>query len=172
MAAGIPALTVDHRDYGTRTEFDAALQKQIDEYAPDIVALAGFMRQLTPAFVQHYEGKLLNVHPSLLPAFPGLHTHAQALRQGVCWHGASVHFVTAELDAGPVIIQAAVAVLPTDDEQSLATRVLDAEHRIYPQALAWLVSGRVTYAAGRTQWREPPQTATREAIAPSLESSP
>ncbi|MHB8115918.1 MAG: phosphoribosylglycinamide formyltransferase [Acidithiobacillus ferrivorans] len=172
MAAGIPALTVDHRDYETRTAFDAALQQQIDEYAPDIVALAWFMRQLTPAFVQRYEGKLLNVHPSLLPAFPGLHTHAQALQQGVCWHGASVHFVTAELDAGPIIIQAAVAVLPTDDEQSLATRVLDAEHRIYPQALAWLVSGRVTYAAGRTQWRDPPQTATRTAIAPSLESSP
>ena len=172
MTAGVPALTVDHRDYGTRADFDAALQKQIDDYAPDVVVLAGFMRQLTPAFVQHYEGRMLNVHPSLLPAFPGLHTHAQALAQGVCWHGASVHFVTAELDAGPIIIQAAVAVLPADDEQSLAARVLDAEHRIYPQALAWLLGGRVALAAGRAQWREPPQMATREAIAPSLEGSP
>lgn len=168
--AGIPALTVDHRDYGTRVDFDAALQRQIDDYAPDVVALAGFMRQLTPAFVQHYEGRMLNVHPSLLPAFPGLHTHARALEQGVLWHGASVHFVTSALDAGPAIIQAAVAVLPEDDEQSLAARVLDAEHRIYPQALAWLLTGRVAYAAGRAQWRDPPETAMREAIAPSLES--
>ncbi len=169
IEAGIPAVTLDHRAHARRADFDMALQKQIDHYAADFVVLAGFMRQLTPAFVQHYAGRILNIHPSLLPAFPGLHTHARALAQGVFWHGASVHFVTEGLDGGPIIIQAAVAVLPGDDEKSLAARVLAAEHRIYPQALAWLVSGRVRYTAEGTHWREKPQTNVREAIAPSLE---
>ena len=126
----------------------------IDEYSPDAVALAGFMRVLTPAFVQHYEGRLLNIHPSLLPAFPGLKTHRAALDAGVKEHGCTVHFVTAELDHGPVIAQAVVPVSPGDDETTLAARVLEQEHRIYPRAVRWLLEDKLVIADGRVHVRE------------------
>ena len=148
-AAGIPVRCVDHRRFGDRSSFDAALRAQIDDFAPDHIALAGFMRRLTPEFAQHYGGRMVNIHPSLLPAFPGLHTHAQALAEGVKLHGATVHFVTADLDGGPIIVQGAVPVLAQDDVDSLATRVLAMEHRIYPQAIAWLVSGRLRMEQGK-----------------------
>ncbi|MDX5936006.1 phosphoribosylglycinamide formyltransferase [Acidithiobacillus thiooxidans] len=155
QAAGIPTEVTDHRDFPSRAEFDTALQQQIDRYAPDLVVLAGFMRQLTDTFVGHYLGRLVNIHPSLLPAFPGLHTHARAIAQGVCWHGASVHFVIPELDAGPVIIQAAVPVHTDDDPARLAARVLAAEHEIYPRALSAVLSGWCSLKEGRVRWSEP-----------------
>lgn len=148
-AAGIATRCLDHKAYVGRDEFDAALAACIDEFAPDLVILAGFMRILTPTFVRHYEGRLLNIHPSLLPSFPGLHTHQRALDEGVRIHGCTVHFVTAELDHGPVVIQAAVPVLDGDDEASLAARVLRQEHRIYPQAVRWLAEGRARLVDGR-----------------------
>jgi len=140
---GIDAVVVAHADYAERNQFDAALRDAIDVYAPDLVVLAGFMRVLGEDFVRHYAGRLLNIHPSLLPAFPGLHTHRRALAAGVKLHGASVHYVTTELDGGPIVIQAAVPVLPDDDEDRLASRVLAEEHRIYPQAVRWFVEGRL-----------------------------
>ncbi|MDR2924571.1 MAG: phosphoribosylglycinamide formyltransferase [Azoarcus sp.] len=143
---GIDAVVVAHSDYPERERFDTALCAAIDAYAPDLVVLAGFMRVLGEGFVRHYAGRLINIHPSLLPAFPGLHTHRRALAAGVRVHGASVHFVTPELDGGPVIIQAAVPVLPGDDEERLARRVLAEEHRIYPQAVRWFVEGRLDVA--------------------------
>ena len=123
----------------------------IDQFAPDLVVLAGFMRILTPDFVRHYEGRMFNIHPSLLPAFPGLHTHQRALEEGVRIHGCTVHFVTAELDHGPVVIQAAVPVLADDDEDRLAARVLQEEHRIYPQAVRWFAEDRLHLVDGRVQ---------------------
>ena len=154
-AQGIATDVVAHRDFPSREAFDAALAQAIDRFAPDWVVLAGFMRVLTEGFVAHYAGRLLNIHPSLLPAFPGLDTHARALAAGVCLHGATVHFVTPELDGGPPIMQAAVPVLPDDDEDALAARVLAQEHRLYPQALAACVRGdvRLDTASGRVQWQ-------------------
>ena len=154
-AQGIATDVVAHRDFPSREAFDAALAQAIDRFAPDWVVLAGFMRVLTEGFVAHYAGRLLNIHPSLLPAFPGLDTHARALAAGVCLHGATVHFVTPELDGGPPIMQAAVPVLPDDDEDALAARVLVQEHRLYPQALAACVRGdvRLDVATGRVQWQ-------------------
>ena len=154
-AQGIATDVVAHRDFPSREAFDAALAQAIDRFAPDWVVLAGFMRVLTEGFVAHYAGRLLNIHPSLLPAFPGLDTHARALAAGVCLHGATVHFVTPELDGGPPIMQAAVPVLPDDDEDALAARVLAQEHRLYPQALAACVRGevRLDVASGRVQWQ-------------------
>jgi len=146
-AHGIAAEVVDHRVFPDREAFDAALAAAIDAHQPDLVVLAGFMRILTAGFAQRYEGRLMNIHPSLLPAFPGLHTHRQALASGVRLHGATVHFVTALLDNGPVIIQGAVPVLPDDDETTLAARVLITEHRIYPQAVRWFVEGRLALGA-------------------------
>lgn len=140
---GIPTAVVDHTAYPDRERFDAELTRQIDGFAPDLVVLAGFMRVLTDRFVAHYAGRLVNIHPSLLPAFPGLHTHRRALEAGVRVHGATVHFVTPALDCGPVIIQATVPVLDGDDEAALAARVLAREHRIYPQAVRWFVEGRL-----------------------------
>lgn len=140
---GIPAEVVAHRDYPDRESFDAALAQKIDNYQPDYVALAGFMRILTPGFVARYLGKLVNIHPSLLPAYGGLDTHARALHDGVKIHGCTVHFVTTDLDHGPIIIQAAVPVMRDDTEQTLAARVLHEEHRIYPQALRWLCTGQI-----------------------------
>ena len=145
---GIATAVVSHRDYATREAFDAALAQAIDGFRPDLVALAGFMRILTPGFVSRYQGRMLNVHPSLLPAFPGLDTHARALAAGVKLHGCTVHFVTAELDHGPIIIQAAVPVLPRDDAATLAARVLAEEHRIYPQAARWLLEGLLVIDGG------------------------
>ncbi len=144
---GVATAVVDHRAYKQRAEFDAALAAAIDAHQPDIVVLAGFMRVLTADFVNQYRDRLINIHPSLLPAFPGLHTHRQALAAGVRVHGCTVHFVTPQLDHGPIIIQAAVPVLPGDDEDKLAARVLAEEHRIYPQAVRWLCEDRVTVTA-------------------------
>src|SRR3954462_9072927 len=145
---GVATAAIDHRSYGSREAFDAALAKAIDRYAPRLVALAGFMRILTPGFVQRYEGRILNIHPSLLPAFPGLDTHARALKAGVKLHGCTVHFVTAELVHGPIVIQAAVAVDPREGERSLAARVLKQEHVVYPRAVRWFLDGRLSIADG------------------------
>ena len=142
-ARGVATRVIEHRGYAAREAFDAALADVIDGFAPRLVALAGFMRILTPAFVARYAGRLMNIHPSLLPAFPGLDTHARALAAGVKLHGCTVHFVTAELDHGPVIVQAAVPVFAGDDEASLAARVLAAEHRIYPAAVRWFLEDRL-----------------------------
>ncbi|CAI06462.1 phosphoribosylglycinamide formyltransferase [Aromatoleum aromaticum] len=142
-ARSIATGVVDHKAFATREAFDKALAEAIDMHRPDLVVLAGFMRVLSDDFVRHYEGRLLNIHPSLLPAFPGLHTHRRALEAGIRIHGATVHFVTAALDCGPVVIQAAVPVLCGDDEEALAARVLVQEHRIYPQAVRWFVEGRL-----------------------------
>jgi len=141
---GIPAVVVANNDYPTRDAFDAALQAEIDRFAPDLVVLAGFMRILTAAFVEHYDGRMLNIHPSLLPKFPGLATHRQALAAGESVHGATVHFVTAQLDHGPIVAQTEVPVLPGDTEASLTQRVLEQEHRIYPQAVRWFVEGKLS----------------------------
>ena len=146
-AQGIPTACIDHRAWPDRPGFDAALQVEIDRHQPDVVALAGFMRILTPGFVRHYQGRLLNIHPSLLPAFPGLKTHEQALAAGVRVHGATVHFVTDQLDHGPIVAQAVVPVLPDDAAATLAARVLEQEHVIYPRALRWLVEGRIGLTA-------------------------
>ena len=145
---GIATAVVPHRDYATRDAFDAALARAIDTHRPDLLVLAGFMRILTEGFVQRYAGRLLNIHPSLLPAFPGLDTHARALAAGVKLHGCSVHFVTAQLDHGPIVIQAAVPVLPGDDEARLAARVLAQEHRVYPQAARWFLEGKLVIESG------------------------
>ena len=148
---GIPALVLDHKTYPDRVAFDRALMQQIDLLKPDLVVLAGFMRILTPEFIRHYAGKLINIHPSLLPAFPGLDTHARALAAGVRLHGCTVHLVTAGVDEGPIIAQAAVPVLPNDTEASLAARVLAAEHKLYPAALSWLAAGHVRLEADRVE---------------------
>ncbi|MBS0442872.1 MAG: phosphoribosylglycinamide formyltransferase [Proteobacteria bacterium] len=138
-ARGIATAVVDHRGHASRESFDAELQRTIDAFAPDLLVLAGFMRILTPGFVSHYAGRLLNVHPSLLPAFTGLHTHRRALEAGCKAAGATVHFVTADLDHGPIIAQAVVPVLPGDSEETLAARVLAREHVLYPRAVRWFV---------------------------------
>lgn len=149
--AGIATRCVDHKAYAGREAFDAALAACIDEFVPDLVVLAGFMRILTADFVRHYDGRLLNIHPSLLPSFPGLHTHQRALDEGVRIHGCTVHFVTAELDHGPVVIQAAVPVLDGDDEDSLSARILRYEHQIYPQAVRWFAEGKLSLVAGKVR---------------------
>ena len=146
---GVQTAVVDHRDYPDRAAFDRALAAQIDPHTPDLVVLAGFMRVLTAWFVQRYAGRLINIHPSLLPAFTGIHTHRRALAEGVRVHGCTVHFVTAELDHGPIIVQAAVPVLSEDDEDSLAARVLAQEHRILPQAVRWFLEERLTIQGNR-----------------------
>ncbi|MEO7320039.1 MAG: phosphoribosylglycinamide formyltransferase [Nitrosospira sp.] len=140
---GLETRVLDQRAYPGREVFDAALAEAIDAYEPDLVALAGFMRILGDSFVNHYRGKLMNVHPSLLPAFPGLNTHARALKEGVKIHGCTVHFVTSQVDHGPIISQAAVHIMPHDTEDALATRVLQQEHRIYPEAVRWFMEGRL-----------------------------
>ena len=145
---GIETCVVEHELFSSREAFDAALAEVVDRYLPDAIALAGFMRVLTEGFVRRYEGRLVNIHPSLLPAFPGLRTHLAALKYGAKVHGCTAHFVTAKLDHGPVIIQAAVPVLSGDDEKALAARVLVQEHRVYPQALRWLLENRLVIAGG------------------------
>jgi phosphoribosylglycinamide formyltransferase-1 len=145
---GIPARVVSHRDHATREAFDAALAAEIDRFAPKLVVMAGFMRVVTPGFVERYSGRLVNIHPSLLPAFPGLATHERALSAGVKVHGCTVHFVTAELDHGPIIIQAAVPVLPGDTPATLAARVLREEHQVYPRAIRWFLEGRLVSESG------------------------
>jgi phosphoribosylglycinamide formyltransferase-1 len=148
---GIATEVVDHRAFASREAFDVALAQRIDRHAPDLVALAGFMRILTPGFVERYDGRLLNIHPSLLPAFPGLHTHRRALEAGCAVHGATVHFVTAALDHGPIVMQAVVPVLDGDDESTLAARVLAQEHVIYPTSVRWFVEGRIALHDGRVR---------------------
>jgi phosphoribosylglycinamide formyltransferase-1 len=142
--AELPTHIVDHRAFPTRADFEAALRTRIDQHTPALVVLAGFMRLLSSAFVSHYQGRMINIHPSLLPQFRGLNTHQRALAAGCQEHGASVHFVTEEVDAGPIIIQARVPVLPDDTPEALANRVLECEHRILPQAIRWFVQGRLT----------------------------
>lgn len=139
----VPTAVVNHRDHPGRDEFDAALAEEIDRHRPDLVVLAGFMRVLTDAFVRRYENRLINIHPALLPAFPGLDTHARALAVGVKLHGCTVHYVTPEVDSGPIIAQAAVPVLAGDTPATLAARVLRQEHRLYPRVLRWLAEDRV-----------------------------
>ncbi len=144
---GVATTVIDHRSHAQRADFDVALTQAIDASGAGLIVLAGFMRVLTTDFVNRYRGRMINIHPSLLPAFPGLHTHRQALAAGVRVHGCTVHFVTPQLDHGPIIIQAAVPVLAGDDENTLAARVLAEEHRIYPRAVRWLCEDRVTLGA-------------------------
>ncbi len=148
---GIVTEVVEHRGFSKRDDFDAALAKAIDSHKPALVVLAGFMRILGEGFVKRYAGRMLNIHPSLLPEFPGLDTHARALAAGAKQHGATVHFVTSELDHGPIVIQAAVPVRAGDDEAALAARVLEREHRIYPQAIRWFLDGRLVIEGGKVR---------------------
>jgi phosphoribosylglycinamide formyltransferase-1 len=138
---GIATASVNHKDFATREDFDAELARTIDGFAPDLIVLAGFMRILTESFVRHFEGRMLNIHPSLLPAFPGLHTHQRAIEAGCKLAGATVHFVTPELDHGPIVIQAAVPVVADDTADTLSAKVLRQEHAVYPRAVRWFVEG-------------------------------
>lgn len=158
---GLPSAVVDYRGFARREDFEQALRETIDALAPDAVVLAGFMRVLGAAFVEHYRGRMLNIHPSLLPAFPGLATHRRALEAGVAAHGATVHFVGVEVDDGPIVAQAVVAVQPDDDETTLAARVLESEHRLYPMALRWFVEGRLRIESGRVRLVDPRPGETR-----------
>jgi phosphoribosylglycinamide formyltransferase-1 len=153
-ARGIATRVVEHRRFPTRDAFDAALASAIDEYRPRLVALAGFMRVLTPGFVERYTGRLLNIHPSLLPALPGLNTHERALEAGLKQHGCTVHFVTADLDHGPIVIQAAVPVREGDTAQTLAARVLRQEHVIYPRAVRWFLDGKLVIEGGKVRVKD------------------
>lgn len=148
---GIATAVVANKDYASRELFDAALQAVIDGFAPDLVVLAGFMRILTPPFVEHYAGRMLNIHPSLLPLFPGMATHRQALAAGVTEHGATVHFVTAELDHGPAVASAIVPVLPGDTEDSLSARVLVQEHLLYPRAIRLFIDDKLSVEHGQVR---------------------
>ena len=148
---GVATGVVEHRRFATREAFDAALAAEVDRHAPRLVALAGFMRVLTPGFVARYAGRLVNIHPSLLPEFPGLDTHARALAAGVKRHGCTVHFVTADLDHGPIIAQASVPVLPGDTPDTLAARVLQQEHQLYPRAIRWFLDGELVIEGDRVR---------------------
>jgi phosphoribosylglycinamide formyltransferase 1 len=150
---GIATAVVDHKAHTSREAFDAALAEALEGFAPDLVVLAGFMRILGPAFVRRFEGRLLNIHPSLLPAFPGLHTHRRALQAGCKLAGATVHFVTPELDHGPIVMQSVVPVRADDDEHTLAARVLATEHVIYPKSVRWFVEGRLVLEGGVVRQR-------------------
>lgn len=145
---GAETWVIDHRHFADRQAFDTALAEKIATFQPKLIALAGFMRVLTDDFVRRYQDRLINIHPSLLPAFPGLSTHARALQEGVKIHGCTVHFVTPQVDHGPIIIQAALAVLPQDTEASLSKRVLQQEHRIFPQAVRWFMDGEIKLTDG------------------------
>ncbi len=153
QSKNIPTMAIDHRAHISRASFDAELMSAIDRHAPDLVVLAGFMRILTDDFVHHYAGRLINIHPSLLPAFPGLATHQRALDAGVKIHGCTVHFVTPVIDYGPIVAQAAVPVRFDDTHETLAARVLEQEHRIYPQAIRWFAQDQLTVCAGRVNVR-------------------
>ena len=155
-SAGVDTAVIDHRAFPDRASFEAVLADKVDSYRPDLLVLAGFMRILTEGFIKRFRNRIMNIHPSLLPAFPGVDTHRRALQGGVRIHGCTVHFVTPDLDHGPIVVQAAVPVLPGDDEERLAARVLEQEHRIYPEAIRWYLDGRlkldgnrVTVNAGR-----------------------
>ena len=156
-SAGVDTAVIDHRAFPDRASFEAVLADKVDSYRPDLLVLAGFMRILTEGFIKRFSNRIMNIHPSLLPAFPGVDTHRRALQEGVRIHGCTVHFVTPDLDHGPIVVQAAVPVLPGDDEDRLAARVLEQEHRIYPEAIRWYLDGRlkfdgnrVTVSAGRS----------------------
>lgn len=168
---GVSTRVVDHRQFSSREAFDQVLARAIDDFSPDLVVLAGFMRILSEGFVAHYEGRLINIHPSLLPSFPGLNTHLRALGEGVRVHGCTVHFVTTALDHGPIIIQAAVPVLDSDDEFSLAARVLVQEHTIYPLAVRWFAEGRLRLIDGRVRF-DVPQESGGALISPLAQFSP
>lgn len=163
---GLPTAVIDHRAHPVREDFDAALADEIESHQPDLVVLAGFMRILGEAFVKRFAGRLLNIHPSLLPAYPGMHTHARALADGVKIHGCTVHFVTPSLDCGPIVIQAAVPVLGGDTEDSLAARVLAQEHLIYPQAVRWFLEDRLTLTADGRVLLDGESTSTAVLVAP------
>jgi phosphoribosylglycinamide formyltransferase-1 len=156
-SAGVPVSVIDHKNHASREAFDAALDRALTDARIGLVCLAGFMRLLTPDFTRRWQGRLVNIHPSLLPAFPGLHTHRRALEAGVKEHGCTVHFVTADLDAGPIIAQAKVQVLPGDDEDRLAARVLAEEHRLYPEVLRLIAEGKVRAVDGQVIIGGPPQ---------------
>ena len=166
-AKGIPTRTIDHRLFSDRAAFDTAMAEAIKEFTPDLVVLAGFMRILSDGFVQKFEGRMINIHPSLLPAFPGLHTHQRALQEGVRVHGCTVHFVTPALDHGPIIVQAVVPVLDNDDEVSLAARVLIQEHQIYPLAVRWFSEDRLRLVDQRVEFNAP-QEDTGALISPQV----
>ena len=151
QARGIATAVVDHRAFPDRAAFDAALAAEIERHRPDLVVLAGFMRIFTDTFIERHSGRLINIHPSLLPAFAGLHTHRRALAAGVRLHGCTVHFVSPALDGGPIVVQAAVPVLPGDTEDQLVVRVLAEEHRIYPQAVRWFIEGKLKLEDGRVR---------------------
>jgi phosphoribosylglycinamide formyltransferase-1 len=157
--AGIATQVVNHLNFSDRQSFDRALGNAIAAYRPDLIVLAGFMRILTEEFIEQFSGRIMNIHPSLLPAFPGLHTHRRALDEGVKVHGCTVHFVTPALDHGPIVIQASVPVLPDDDEERLAARVLQQEHAVYPQAIRWFLDGKLAMEGNRVnlsaEWRTP-----------------
>jgi len=146
----IPTIVLDHKQFNSREDYDQRLMQIVDSQQPDILVLAGFMRILTPEFTQHYEGRMLNIHPSLLPKYRGLHTHRRALEAKDSKHGVTVHFVTSELDGGPAIIQASVPISQYDTEQSLATKVLAQEHKIYPLAIKWLAENRLHMENGQS----------------------
>ena len=170
QAYGVATRVVDHRGYHDRASFDTALAKEIDALNPDLIVLAGFMRILTGEFVQRYNGRLINIHPSLLPAFPGLQTHRRALEAGVKVHGCTVHFVTSQVDQGPIVVQAAVPVLAEDKEETLAARVLAQEHRIFPQAIRWFCEDRIEVTPqGTVRLKQEPVAAT-SLLSPALES--
>jgi phosphoribosylglycinamide formyltransferase-1 len=167
---GISTAVVDHRSYADRSEFDSALAREIDCHAPDLIVLAGFMRVLTERFVRRYSGRILNIHPSLLPAFSGLDTHRRALQAGVRIHGCTVHFVTGTLDHGPIVAQAAVPVIAGDTEVQLAARVLREEHRIYPQAVRWFCEGRLTLTEDDTVLIDGAAAAAGALVSPPIET--
>jgi phosphoribosylglycinamide formyltransferase 1 len=171
QAQGVPTAVIPHRAFAEREDFDGALAMEINRYQPDLIVLAGFMRVLTDGFVERYAGRMINIHPSLLPSFPGLHTHRRALAAGVRVHGCTVHFVTPGLDSGPIIIQAAVPVHADDSEDTLAARVLAEEHRIFPQAIRWLCEGRVQLNANGTVVLTNVAPAHGALLAPALDES-
>jgi phosphoribosylglycinamide formyltransferase-1 len=166
---GIATAVVDHTQHPDRAAFDRALAQEIDLHAPDLVVLAGFMRILTPGFVEHYAGRMINIHPSLLPAFTGLHTHRRAIEAGCRIAGVTVHFVTGELDGGPIIAQTAVPVLTGDDEATLAARVLAQEHLLYPRVVRWFLEGRLTLQHGRAVLRDEATPAAAALTAPGAD---
>ena len=168
---GVATAVIDHRSHADRDAFDVALAQEIEIHAPDLILLAGFMRVLGDDFVHRFAGRMLNIHPSLLPVFPGLHTHREALAKGIRIHGCTVHFVTPTLDNGPIVIQAAVPVLAGDDEATLAARVLAQEHLIYPQAATWFLQGRLQLSNGRVV-SDVPQSAIDVLISPTLTAMP
>lgn len=156
--ANIPAIAVDHTQFADRSEFEQALTQTIDQYQPDLVVLAGFMRILSSEFVQHYLGKMLNIHPSLLPKYPGLNTHRRVLENGDKEHGTSVHFVTAELDGGPIIAQRSIHVTADDTEESLQQKIQQQEHRLYPEVVSWFCNGRLQFKDGQAWLDQDPIT--------------